>query len=337
MNIRLGALASAFLSVSTLAAAPALAADVLKFHTNLPESSSTHMGALKFEELVEARTNGAIDVQIFPNNALGDDVEAAQQMQFGAIHAAPIPTAKLSNFNPSLQLIDLPFLFPSQAVTYAVLDSDAVGGKLLDALAPSGFVGAAFWEAGFKQLTCNKLIEKPSDYVGQKVRVMESPLLIAQFETLGASAIPIAFSEVYTALQQGVADCQENPIVSINTMKFYEVQDYMMLSNHGYLGSAFIFSKVWFDALPADTQEILMIAAKEAGDYQRQMSAEQTAGLLQQIVDAGTTEVVEMTPDQIAEFSAAMRPVHEQFADKIGRELLEATYAEIEKQSATLN
>jgi C4-dicarboxylate-binding protein DctP len=165
---------------------------------------------------------------------------------------------------------------------------------------------------------------------------MESPLLIAQFEMLGASAIPIAFSEVYTALQQGVVDCQENPIVSINTMKFYEVQDYMMLSNHGYLGSAFIFSKVWFDAQSAEDQQILLDAALEAGAYQRKVSGEMTAALLEDIKAAGTTTVVEMSPAQIEEFSFAMRPVHELFADKIGRDLLTATYAEIEKQSALL-
>jgi tripartite ATP-independent transporter DctP family solute receptor len=330
--------ATATFAVATLGwtALPADAADIMKFHHNLPEGSATDLGARKFEEIVEAKTGGAIDVQIFPNNALGDDVEAAQQMQFGAIHAAPIPTAKLSNFNPSLQLIDLPFLFPSQEVTYAVLDSEAVGGKLLDALSTSGFKGAAFWEAGFKQLTCNKLIETPSDYEGQKVRVMQSPLLIAQFEVMGASAIPIAFTEVYTALQQGVVDCQENPIVSINAMKFYEVQDYMMLSNHGYLGSALIFSKVWFDALDAETQTIMMDAALEAGAYQRKVSGEMTEALLAEIVAAGTTTVTTMSAEQITEFAAAMKPVHAMFEDTIGADLMAATYAEIEAQSAAL-
>ncbi|MFT6222776.1 MAG: C4-dicarboxylate-binding protein DctP [Paracoccaceae bacterium] len=336
MKSSLNLTAAVALALTSFGPVSASAETIMKFHHNLPEGSATDLGARKFEELVEARTNGEIDVQIFPNNALGDDVEAAQQMQFGAIHAAPIPTAKLSNFNPSLQLIDLPFLFPSQAVTYAVLDSEAVGGTLLDALAASGFTGGAFWEAGFKQLTCNKLIEKPSDYEGQKVRVMESPLLIAQFEMLGASAIPIAFSEVYTALQQGVVDCQENPIVSINAMKFYEVQDYMMLSNHGYLGAALIFSKVWFDSQPAAHQQILLDAALEAGAYQRQVSGEMTATLLEGIVSAGTTTVVEMTPTQIDEFSVAMRPVHDMFSDKIGTDLMAATYAEIEKQTALL-
>jgi tripartite ATP-independent transporter DctP family solute receptor len=314
--------------------APVHAAEILKFHHDLTEDSAQHLGALKFEELVEAGTNSEIDVQIFANNALGDDVEAAQQMQFGAIQAAPIPTAKLSNFNPSLQLIDLPFLFPSVEATYAVLDSEAVGGKLLKQLESSGFVGAAFWESGFKQLTCNGAISSPSDYEGRKVRVMESPLLISQFEALGATAIPIAFSETYTALQQGVVDCQENPIVSINKMKFYEVQDHMVISNHGYLGTAFIFSKVWFDAQKPETQEVLMDAAKEAGAYQREKSAEMTISLLDEIKAANTTNVSELTPDEIELFAEAMKPVHEKFADKIGRNLLDAAYAEVDANRA---
>ncbi len=322
-------LSTALAVLFAAAPSPGTAAAVLKMHHDLPDSSAQHLGALRFEELVESRTEGAIDVEIYPNNALGDDVEAAQQMQFGAIHAAPIPTAKLSNFNPSLQLIDLPFLFPSPEITHAFLDGP-VGEELLAALEPAGFVGAAFWESGFKQFTCNHQVEAPGDFDGHKVRVMESPLLIAQFEAMGATAIPIAFTEVYTALQQGVVECQENPIVSINKMKFYEVQDYMMLSNHGYLGTAFIFSKVWFDGLDSATQQILLQAAREAGQYQRQKSAELQGGYLDEIRRAGTTEIVEFTPQQQALFAEVMKPVHAQFKDKIGAELLDKSYRAIE-------
>ncbi|QUS36310.1 TRAP transporter substrate-binding protein [Falsirhodobacter algicola] len=310
------------------ASGAAMAQQVLKLHHDLPEDSAQHEGALKFEELVEARTNHAIDVQIYANNALGDDVEVAQQMQFGAVQAAPIPTAKLSNFAPSLQLIDLPFLFPDRNTAYSVLDGK-VGQSILDDLSDAGFVGASFWESGFKQLTCDKAVTAPSDLQGVKARVMESPLLIAQFEEMGATAIPIAFSETYSALQQGVVDCQENPIVSILNMKFYEVQDYMMLSNHGYLGTAFIFSKVWFDTLDADTQQILLEAAKEAGDFQRARSAELEAGYLDRIREAGTTDIVTLTPEQLSVFADAMEPVHAAFADKIGPDLVAEAKAEV--------
>ena len=325
---------TAAIAVATSLFVGAASAEVIKFHHDLPDTSAQHRGAEKFKELVEASSDGAYTVEIYANNSLGNDVEVAQQMQFGAVQAAPIPTAKLSNFNPALQLIDLPFLFPSVEATYTVLDSPTVGGKLLDGLSEAGFVGAAFWESGFKQLTCNHPVTGPTDYEGRRVRVMESPLLIAQFETMGATAIPIAFTEVYSALQQGVVDCQENPIVSINSMKFYEVQDYMMISNHGYLGTAFIFSKVWFDQQPEDAQEMLLEAAREAGTYQREQSIADAASLLEQIEAAGTTEIINLTPEQLAVFADAMKPVHEEFADKIGRDLLDAAYAEVAAAAA---
>lgn len=319
------------LLVAASAAASAQAQEVLKFHHDLPEDSAQHMGAVEFERLVEERIGDRIDVQIYANNALGDDVEVAQQMQFGAVHAAPIPTAKLANFNTALQLVDLPFLFPGPDIAYEVLDSE-VGMEVLEGLGPSGFVGVMFWESGFKQLTCNHVVSKPQDLSDRKVRVMESPLLIAQYEQMGATAIPVAFSEVYTALQQGVVECQENPIVSIHKMKFYEVQDHMMISNHGYLATAFIFSKVWFDGLDAETQEVLLTSAREAGVFQRERSRELEGEYLQQIRDAGTTDVHELTAEQLEVFSEAMKSVHAQFADRIGAELLDRVYAEIEQQ-----
>lgn len=326
-------LAGVAFAAAALAALPAAAQEAIIFHHDLPENSAQHEGALFFKQLVEERSEGRYVVEVHPNNALGDDVEVAQQMQFGAVHAAPIPTAKLSNFNPALQLIDLPFLFPSKEVTYEFLDSE-VGMEVLAGLRGSGFEPVGVWESGFKQMTCNHQVAAPTDFDGRRVRVMESPLLIAQFRQLGATPIPVSFSETYTALQQGVVECQENPIVSILNMKFYEVQDFMMISNHGYLGTAFIFSKTWFDSQPPEQQELLVTAAREAGAFQRQRSGESEAAHLAQIESAGTTEIVELTADQIALFQEAMRPVHEQFADAIGADLLQASYDKIEELSA---
>lgn len=310
--------------------AVAFAQETIVFHHDLPEASAQHEASVYFKELVEERSDGRFRVDIHPNNALGDDVEVAQQMQFGAVHAAPIPTAKLSNFNASLQLIDLPFLFPSRDVMYRYLDGE-VGMRVLDDLRGSGFEPVMFWESGFKQMTCNHPVTGPEDFQGRDVRVMESPLLIAQFRAVGAVPIPIAFSETYTALQQGVVECQENPLVSILNMRFYEVQDYLMISNHGYLGTAFIFSKIWYDGLDPADQELLVQAVRDAGDFQRQLSIENEARILEEIRAAGTTEIIELAPEQIAKFQEAMRPVHDEFADAIGRDLLEATYAKLEE------
>ena len=162
---------------------------------------------------------------------------------------------------------------------------------------------------------------------------MESPLLIAQFEAMDALPTPIAFTETYTALQQGVVECQENPLVSIANMKFHEVQDFLMLSNHGYLGTAFIFSKVWFDALPSDQQAILREAAIEAGGYQRERSIEREQAYLDAIVAAGGTEVISITPEAMSDFAAAMAPVYESFGASLGNDLVARSLAEIETLS----
>lgn len=315
-----------------LAAVGAQAATLVKLHHDLTEDSAQHEGAMRFQELVETRSEGDIEVKIFANNSLGDDVQVAQQMQFGAVQAAPIPTAKLSGFNKQLQLIDLPFLFPSREVAYEFLDGP-VGERVLGGLRDAGFEPAMFWESGFKQMTCDMAVHEPADLEGAKFRVMESPLLIAQYQAVGANPVPIAFSETYTALQQGVVDCQENPLVSISQMKFYEVQDYLMLSNHGYLGTAFIFSKVWFDKLPQAQQDILMTAAREAGAYQRERSAAREQGYLDGIKDAGGTEVIELTDAQKQAFRDAMDPVYDEFGGILGADLMQATREELARLS----
>lgn len=314
-------------------ALPALSsATTLKLHHDMAEDSAQHEGVVLFKSLVEERTGGAVTVEIYANNALGDDVEVAQQMQFGAVHAAPIPTAKLTGFARNLGVVDLPFLFPNREIAYDFMDGD-VGLEILSGLREAGFESAMFWESGFKQFTCNHAVNGPDDFEGRKVRVMESPLLIAQFEAMDALPTPIAFTETYTALQQGVVECQENPLVSIANMKFHEVQDFLMLSNHGYLGTAFIFSKVWFDALPADQQTILREAAIEAGGYQRERSIAREQAYLDAIVAAGGTEVITITPEAMSDFAAAMAPVYDSFGASLGNDLVARSLAEIDALS----
>lgn len=308
------------------------AAMVLKFHHDLPEDSAQHVAAEQFAKIVNERTDGVITVQIFPNNTLADDVQAVQQMQFGAIEGGIIPTAKLANFAPAMQAVDLPFLFPSAEIAHKVLDGE-VGDQLLATLDQIGLVGAGFWESGFKQFTCNAPVESAKDFQGRSVRVMESPLIIEQFRALGANPVPIAFSETYTALQQGVVDCQENPLVSIVQMKFHEVQDHVILSDHAYLGYAVVFSKSWLEGLPEEHQKVITDTIAEVTEFQREETArredgyiatiEESRAALTRLDDAGRTS-----------FEEAVAPVHERFSDEIGAELLEATYQEIKEISS---
>lgn len=302
---------------------------VIKLGHDLLEDTPQHLGALEFKKMVEERTNGRVEVQVFPAGQLGTDIETAEMMQVNTVQAGLVPTAKLSGFHAPLQLIDLPFLFPNREVTYKVLDSE-LAQDLFKPMEKIGFKGLAFWESGFKQFTANKEIRKPSDFEGMKFRVMESPLLIAQFKALGANPVPIDFAETYNALQQKVVDGQENPLVSITKMRFYEVQSHMMLSNHGYLAYAFLMSKAAWDSLSAEDQEIVQKAALEAATFERNETVKREDGFIKTIEDSGTT-VVRLTDEEIAAFAEAMKPVHKEFEEAIGKELLEKAYDLIEK------
>lgn len=322
-------------SACAVLAGTASAEVTMKFHHDLPEDSAQHVAAEKFRDLVAERTDGEIEVQIFPSNSLADDVQAVQQMQFGAIEGAIIPTAKLSNFDPAMQLPDLPFIFPSPEVAHQFLDSE-VGDELLASLSDVGLVGATFWESGFKQFTCNNPVTSPADFEGRKVRVMESPIIISQFRALGSTPVPIAFSETYTALQQKVVDCQENPLVSIVKMKFHEVQSDVILSNHAYLGYAFVFSKKWFETLSEEQQDVLLETAREVTPFQREETANREAGYIEQI-EASGANLSELSAESRGEFEAATRPVHEEFRERIGAELLDKTYEKIDELKAAAN
>jgi tripartite ATP-independent transporter DctP family solute receptor len=329
-NKRFLGLSVASFALAGLVSVPAMAG-VMKFHHDLPEDSAQHAAALKFKDAVDARSNGEIEVKLFPSNALGNDVEATQQMQLGAIQGGIIPTAKLSSFVKSMQLVDLPFIFPSPQVAHKVLDGDA-GKKLLGTLDKVGLHGLTFWESGFKQFTCDHPVTSPADFKGHKVRVMQSPIIMEQFKALGANPVPIAFTETYSALQQKVVECQENPLVSITKMKFYEVQSDVVISNHAYLAYAFVVSKRWFDGLSDANQEIISDAAVEFTAFQREDTARREAGYLETIKSSGTN-INTLTPEQLVGFQEATRSVHEQFADDIGRDLLEAFYKDIESAS----
>jgi C4-dicarboxylate-binding protein DctP len=301
----------------------------MKFGHDMPEDSAQHAAALKYAELVKERTKGRVEVRVFPAQQLGTDPEMVQQAQMGTLEIVLPPTAKISGFAAQLQLADLPFLFPSKEICYQVLDGP-VGDKLLALLESKGLKGVSFWESGFKQMTANKPIRKPEDFAGMKVRVMESPILIAQYKQVKANPIPIDFAETYNALQQGVVEAQENPLVSIVNMKFYEVQKYTMLSNHGFLGYAFLFSKKVYDGLPADVQKVLQDTARELASFERQDTARREGGYVERIKKGGS-QVIEFTGQERQGFEKAFLPVHKQFEKVVGEELLKEAYAHIDR------
>lgn len=304
----------------------------VKLHHDLTEDSAQHQGLLEFKEKVEERSGGRVEINIFPNNTLGSDTEVAEMLQTGSVEAALIPTAKLSGFYAPLQVLDLPFLFSSRESCYGTLDNEEFKNMLFEPMKEINLKGINFWESGFKQLTANKDLQKPEDFKGLKFRTMESPLIIAQFEALGAAPLPIDFGETYNSLQQGVVDGEENPLVSIVNMKFYEVQKNCVISNHAYLAYALLFSNSYWDTLPEDIQKIITEVADEAVLGERQLTVDKEDDYIKTIEDSGTT-VTYLSEEGQAAMAEAMKPVHEQFRDVIGSELLDKTY-EIEASFA---
>lgn len=319
-NIKLKALACSF-ALGALAHTGMASADInIKFHHDLPEDSAQHLAAERFRDIVAQRSGGEISVEIFPNNTLGDDVEVTQQLQMGAVEAAIIPTAKLSGFVPAMQIVDLPFLFPSPDVAHTVLDGQA-GDDLLATVEQVGLKGVTFWESGFKQFTCDQPVNGPEDFAGQKVRVMQSPIIMEQFKAMGANPVPISFGETYNALQQRIVDCQENPLVSITQMKFYEVQSDVIISNHAYLAYAFLFSQRWFDSLSPENQALLTEVARETTAFQREETSRREADYIATI-EASGTNVSTLDDAQLSAFREATAPVHDEFASDIGADLI---------------
>lgn len=297
-------------------------------HGFMPDTPH-HKSALKFKEEVEEKTNGEVEVNVFPSSQLGDAREMFEGLQIGTQEMALVPTARISGFAPELQLFDLPFLFPSRDSAYGLMDGD-VGSELLDTLKVQGVTGTAFYEDGFKHFTANKKLQNPEDFEGVKFRTMESPIVMNQFRELGANPVPIDFSELYNSLQLGVVDGQENPLVTIENMKFYEVQDHLTLSDHAYLGHVLIFSEKWLEEQTEELQEILYETGREIAVWQRAEVQKEESEYLKTIEESGTT-VTELTDEEKGALEEITSPVHNEYVKMFGDELLNKVYNEIQR------
>jgi C4-dicarboxylate-binding protein DctP len=286
-----------------------------------PEPSTHHQAALKWKELVEKQTDGKMKVQVFPSSQLGSGIQMVEQVQAGALEVAILPTAWVAPLAPSVQVLDLPFLFPNRDVAHKVIDGSA-GVAILQPLEKVNIKGVGFWESGFKQFTGNFSITQPADYKGTKIRTMPAPVIQEQFKAFGAVPTMINFSELYSALQQKVVDGQENPIATIANMKFFEVQKYLTLSDHGFIAYVFMINKPFLDKLPADQRDALVGSAKEASKYQRELIQKAEAVHLEAFKKAGV-EIITLTPAQRGEFEKASRPVYDWYTGKFGTETLD--------------
>jgi C4-dicarboxylate-binding protein DctP len=238
-----------------------------------------------------------------------------EMVQAGAVEMIAVPTAKIQVVAPSFQILDLPFLFPTKEDLYNELYAD-FGAELFKPLASRNMEGLTYWGMGFKQFTGNFPIHEPADYKGKKIRVMPSPVIREQFRALGASPVPIDFHELYNALQQGVVDGQENPLVGISTMKLYEVQKHMTLSNHAFLAYGVVVNKNFFASLPEKYQQLLKDATGKSAKYQLDLIEQRDKTFLETIKNSGVT-VSSLTPEQTLAFQQAVQPVYDWFRTNV--------------------
>ncbi len=227
------------------------------------DQQSRHIHIVKVADLVKERTNGAVEFQIFPSGQLGNQREMTEGVQLGTLEATVSPAAFIGGFNPAISILDIPFLLPEDADKAQTLRESEFGRALLDSFSSKGVVGVALWPNGLKNFTSNKPLDDLAAFGGQKFRVMDSNILIEQFDALGASAIALPFGELYTSLQTGVVDGQENPLDTIQRMKFYEVQKYLVVSEHGAMEDVVLFNPTWWNSLPEEYRTIITDAFNE--------------------------------------------------------------------------
>jgi TRAP-type transport system periplasmic protein len=291
-------------------------------------------GAQKFSQLVEQKSGGKIKVRVFASGQLGGDIQNISALQGGTLDLMVLNAGLLSAQVKDFAVFDLPFLFNTPEEADAVADG-AVGKKMFDKLQEKGLVGLGYFDLGFRNVTNSRRpITKLEDFSGIKLRVLQSPLFIDLFNTLGANTVAMPFPEVYTALEQKVIDGQENPFTVIRDSKFSEVQSYLSVTRHIYNPQSVIMGKRTWDKLSADEKKIIQDAADEAESYQRKVSREQASKALEDLTKAGM-KVNEIAPQEMARIRDKIKPVIDKYAKEVGEPLVAEVNAEIAKKRGT--
>jgi tripartite ATP-independent transporter DctP family solute receptor len=293
--------------------------DLTEAHTTTPDHPYT-LGMVRYAQLIRERTQGRIAVQIHHSRQLGDERQVVEGLQLGTVHLTVTSTGPLGGFVPEINVVDLPFLFRDAQHAHRVLDGE-IGRNLLGKFDAVGIKGLAFWENGFRHITTSKKpIQEPTDLKGLKIRVMENKVHQAAFRQLGADATPMAWGEVFTSLQQGLLDAQENPIPIIYTFKLNEVQRFVSLTGHVYSPAPVLMGKKAWDRISTELQRIILEAALEVASYQRGLIREQEHKQIAELQAKGM--VVIEHPDKAA-FREAMKPVFEHYQAQFGKDLVQ--------------
>lgn len=301
--------------------------------------SDTCMMQKGYEEMkayMEEKSGGRIQVQIFSGGQLGDDAAHVTAVQNGDLEMIGINNGYMTSYQESMNIFSVPFAFKSQDVAYAVLEGEW-GENMLDSLEEGcGLKGLGYIDSfAYRELTTNKPVYAPEDLKGVKIRVMPTEIHLAIWEALGAQPTAIPFSELYTALQQGTVEAQENPFENIVSARLYEVQKYVTLTNHVYTTGVVVANPTWFNNLDDEAKEIVQGAVDACYEFQKEEAAKQEAGYIETITDAGV-EVIELSEEQLSVFEKAAKPAVDKITDMVGEELVSSLYDAIEKAEKDL-
>lgn len=299
----------------------------------VPKDHPFQLGIDKFAELLAQKTGGKMKMRGYPDGQLGAELQSISSAQGGVLEMTLVSTAATASVVKEFGVYDLPFLFNDWKEADLVLDGP-VGRKLLDKLPEKNLVGLCYFENGFRHLTNSRHpVAKAEDFKGLKIRTIQNPVFIDIFNTLGANALPMPFTEVFTALESKAIDGQETPYSNIHGNKFYEVQKYMSNTGHIYGAAVVLASRKFWDQLGAGEQKVLQESCNAARDYERRFNREQDPKLLAQIKAKGVT-FTEITPTERTRMRELLKPVYEKYARNLGEDVVKQTLAELDKHRA---
>lgn len=300
----------------------------MKMAVATSKDRSLTQGLYKFQEIVEAETNGTIKVEVFPDGQLGGDRVVFEGLKMNSIQGTTMSTGPIAGFVKEFEVLDFPYLFKDEETAYKVLDGQ-IGTDLLTKLDSQGIVGLNYWENGFRQLTNNKReVKSVEDVKGLKIRTLENELHIDLWKSLGANPSPMPYTELFTGLEQGVVDGQENPAGNITTGNFYEVQDYVTKTDHIYNASVFMISDKFMQTLSDEEKEIVTKASEEARDYQRELNQKESEEAFAALEKEGM-KVTELSEEARKDFEDKAKEIYSKYTEKVGKELVDQIMNEI--------
>lgn len=320
------------LALSLTAATVSAQTTVIKFSHVAGIDTPKGKAALRFKELAEQAGRGRLRVDVYPNNQLYKESDELEALQLGAVQMLAPSLMKLTQSGVrEFEVFDLPYLFTDDASVARVTEGP-VGRSLLNRLESKGMVGLAYWNSGFKIMSSNKVLNMPEDFTGLRMWIHSSPTLDAQMEALGAVPLLLDANEVYLALQAGLVDGTESTPASFVARKLYQVQSNLTLSNHGYLGSAVVVNKKFWDGLPSDLRNIVENAMREATTYENQLAAQENAAALAWLKKNKKIRMRTLTDKETAAWRRKLQPVRVDLENRIGKGIVTAVVLDAEKR-----